>query len=128
MPEQQWEYCELGLVEWKKHGKGLLGGGKEGWSYDCYIRYYNPAGGIYYQLADIDKLISFNPFDEVLSLLGSNGWELVSVQFGNRVESGSTHYDCPFAEFFLKSRISLPPNMAAKFELMAYLAVALRRG
>jgi hypothetical protein len=93
MPEQQWEYCEIGLVEWKKHEKGLLGGGKEGWSYNCYIRYYNSSGGIYYKLADTDKLISFNPFDKALSLLGSNGWELVSVQFGNRNESGSEYHD-----------------------------------
>ena len=93
MSEQQWEYCELGLAECKKHGKGLLGGGKEGRSYDCYIRYYGPDGGIYHVLADIDKIMPFNPFDKALYLLGKSEWELVSIQFGNRVESGSIHYD-----------------------------------
>jgi hypothetical protein len=26
MAEQQWEYCELGLEDWRDHKAGLLGG------------------------------------------------------------------------------------------------------
>ena len=93
MAEQQWEYCELSLSHRKWHEKGLLGRGKEGWSYGCDVRYYSPAGGIDYELASIDKPMPFNPFDKALSLLGVNGWELVSVQFGNRVAGGSAYSD-----------------------------------
>jgi hypothetical protein len=74
MNEQNWEDCELGLVDWKKHGKGLLGGGTEGWTYDCYIRYFSTEGGIFQQLSDHTKYCPFNPFDKALCLLGAQGW------------------------------------------------------
>lgn len=82
MSEQKWEYCELGLDGSKQHKPGVFGG-KEGWSYDCHIRYYATSGSTFLQLATPDDVLPFNPFVKAMSLLGSYGWELVSVQHGN---------------------------------------------
>jgi hypothetical protein len=90
MPEQQWEYCQLSSSESKGHAKGLFGGGKEGASYSCSVNFFSPNGGIFYKLSDIETIMAFNPFEKALSLLGINGWELVSIQFGNYIDPNAT--------------------------------------
>jgi hypothetical protein len=75
--DTSWEFCELGLVQWKDHGG-------RGWSEHTYVRYYAPDGSdLYQQLAELDRPISFNAFSRAMGLLGAGGWELVSVQHGN---------------------------------------------
>ena len=79
MAEQQWEYCELflGKLEEKKKKKGFM--------CDCYIRYYSLTGQeIYQQLATLEDFTPYNPFTKAMGLLGGAGWELVSVQYGNK--------------------------------------------
>jgi hypothetical protein len=83
MAEQQWEYCELGLGVLRKDKK------KKAWVYDCYIRYYSPTGqAIHRKLATLDNALPCNPFAKAMGLLGGAGWELVSVQHGNKSTGG----------------------------------------
>lgn len=83
MNEEQWEYCSLHLDSYKKHTQGLFEAKSVGYSYDCWTVYYGPTGALRQTLATIDNVLSFDPFAKALGLLGSNGWELVSVQHGN---------------------------------------------
>ena len=84
MTEQNWEYCELWLENWKSYGGGLFGG-QVSYGYDCSIRYYAIDGDeIRIKLAEIQNGISYNPFTKATAILGANGWELVSIQLGNR--------------------------------------------
>lgn len=80
--ERRWEYCELGLGSSREHKPGIFGG-KQGRSYDCYIRYHTPEEPIFQMLAQLDEPIPYNPFSKAIGLLGLAGWELVSVQHGN---------------------------------------------
>ncbi len=84
MPEQAWEYCELCLRgrEEHKRGRDLLG-----ISYNCWIDFMGPDGNVKrYILAEVgrDRILPFNPWRKALGLLGGMGWEVVSVQHGNR--------------------------------------------
>ena len=84
MSVQQWEYCELGLGDFKKHGGGLFGG-KERWSYDCWLVFCGPDGQTHHhKLADKEgEPLDFDPWRKALAFLGGAGWELMSVQLGN---------------------------------------------
>ena len=95
MEEQRWEYCELGLVEWttkeKKSRANVFAPLQKETTraYECYLRYYIPVGGeIRRSLGELGTPLQLNPFVEAMGLLGSNGWELVSVQHGNRYGGG----------------------------------------
>jgi hypothetical protein len=108
MSIEQWEHCVLAIEGSKKHSKGLLGGGSEGWSYDCSIWYYGPAGDVTkVTLASISDVISYNPFDKAMALLGGAGWEIVSVQHGTALYTtgmgsymgGKLHWDNIIAYF-----------------------------
>ena len=91
MTDQTWEYCELGLGSWEKKeiGKGAFKPKETIFVYDCYIRYYKPGGGeIFLSLAKLDAPLDYNPFSKAMGFLGANGWELVSVQHGNKYGGG----------------------------------------
>jgi hypothetical protein len=90
MPENKWEYCELGLIESRRYEKGLLGG-KEGWGYDCYVRYYGIDKPIFKQLSDPANILPSNPFRKAFALLGVAGWELVSLNHGS-IQPATTAY------------------------------------
>jgi hypothetical protein len=78
MAEQQWEYCELflGKITEKK---------KKGFLCDCYLRYNSPTGqSTLVLLATLKEAVTYNPFTRAMGLLGGAGWELVSVQYGNK--------------------------------------------
>ena len=94
MTEQKWEYCELRLINSKQHYKeGTLFKAPEhfGWSYDCSIRYYGPDGNIVFRrLAELENILSINPFFKATGLLGGSGWEMVSMQHGNVYGGGGS--------------------------------------
>ena len=91
MTEQNWEFCELGLEKWKEHKRGLLGG-EDGTSYNCYIQYYaSGSSEIIKHLAKLDSVLSYDPFSKAMAFLGVNGWELVSVQYGNAYGGQVSH-------------------------------------
>jgi hypothetical protein len=85
--EQQWEYCQLILSSW------YYDANERKWFYNVGIRYFGAQGG-YYTLAEYDtvepyktikkyKGWSYNPWQYAIGLLGTGGWEMVSVQHGN---------------------------------------------
>ena len=95
MTEQTWEFCELRLERRldEKINKGPLKGQYE-YYYDCVIIYYSPSGNVVSE--QLPKLLpenklqptKFNPYAKAMGLLGAAGWELVSVQHGNRYWAG----------------------------------------
>ena len=85
MAEQNWEYCELRLTDVREHDGSFLSLPGKGVSFDCFIRYYVFDGKqIDIQLAQIGKILTYNPFVKAMAFLGINGWELVSLQIGNK--------------------------------------------
>lgn len=92
MTEQQWEFCELGLVDWKERQKGR--------NYKVYVDYYGPEYRSHYSLAKIDEGIwEFSPFDEAMRLLGAAGWELVSHQYASAGQWVGFHWGQRVAMF-----------------------------
>lgn len=86
MATQQWEYCELGLVEWKaerREDELAIS------SYECYIRYYRATGADYHPLTTLERPVPYNPFTRALALLGEAGWELITVQHGVKTGGGA---------------------------------------
>ncbi len=80
MSNEQWEYCELCMNDWK-------GNKEKGYLYDVWVQYYSPEKTSFYQLAEIEgnnsKTFSYNPFSYAFRLLGAAGWELVSHQMAS---------------------------------------------
>ena len=73
---QQWEYCRLYVWELKSHKE-------KGYSCNLSIAYLGSSGEKVERLAEIDKqFFPSNPFEKTFGLLGSAGWELVSVHYG----------------------------------------------
>ena len=73
---QQWEYCRLYVWELKPHKE-------KGYSCNLSITYLGSSGEKVERLAEIDKqFFPSNPFEKAFGLLGSVGWELVSVHYG----------------------------------------------
>ena len=95
MTEQKWEFCELRLFSLQqiKINKGPLKGQYESY-YNCVVVYYSPSGdAVSKQLPELlpenqIRPTKFNPFSKAMGLLGAAGWELVSVQHGNRYSHG----------------------------------------
>ena len=79
MAEQQWEYCALYIYSWDVKNKKYFA--------NLGIRYFGDAGN-YYDLAAKKgphaKGYDYNPWSRALGELGAAGWELVSVQHGNK--------------------------------------------
>ncbi len=74
--EQQWEYCQLMLNDSTvKNGR---------WYYDVTISYFGESGVKYRNISNIEGMDArpwpYNPYDCACSLLGTAGWELVSVE------------------------------------------------
>ena len=81
MEDRQWEYCQVNLWEAKEH-KGRFGK-ESGFGYDCRLTYFSTGGETVTRvLAQVDQILSTNPFHRVMGLLGLGGWELVTVQHG----------------------------------------------
>lgn len=79
MTEQQWEFCSLIWDETQDH---------------LAIRYFAGGKG-YVLLSEAAKKARnyYNPFNKVMSLLGSFGWELVSVQHAHSYHAGEKPID-----------------------------------
>ncbi len=74
----EWEYCQLWLIESREDKN------KQGWNYNCGIQYNSGATQISRQLATLDSILTYGAFGKAMGLLGAAGWELVSVQHGNK--------------------------------------------
>jgi hypothetical protein len=86
MAEQQWEYCQLWLKDAEEVTPGLRDKWAPGWSYSCYVCYCSSAGkALIHVLSQLKAKppIGFNPFLKAMALLGTFGWEMISVQHGN---------------------------------------------
>ncbi len=79
MSDQQWQYCELALDDYKFHEGGFFKG-KGGYGYSCYVRYCGANGDIKEQLSDLKTITEIDLFGKALGRLGALGWELVSIQ------------------------------------------------
>lgn len=100
--EEQWEYCQLILGEWR-YDKG-----KKAWYYDLSIRYFGPRHA-FRTLSESQgkgaKPWPYNPWEMALGLLGLGGWEMVTIQHGLHVvvgagvTSGSLRWDNSSAYF-----------------------------
>ena len=88
MAIQEWEYCALYLdfLTWVEHEKI----GKKGWLCDCHISYIG--NNVYRETISISEereenkefyfLWSINTWEQSIGILGTMGWELVSIQYG----------------------------------------------
>lgn len=73
---QKWEYCRLYL--W-----GLENQKGKGYRCTLIISYLGAGGEKSERLSEFDKnYFPFNPFEKAFGILGSMGWELVSVEHG----------------------------------------------
>lgn len=85
MAEQQYEYCQLWLKEAVEMKPGFRDKWLRGISHDCSINYCSSVGQENRRQLSVSNAspIGFDPFLKAMALLGTFGWELVSVQHGN---------------------------------------------
>jgi len=80
MSEEKWEYCRVWLTGADKTKKGK--------NDNCGITFISASGDLIPQELTNDKeAFKFNAFLKVMGILGGNGWELVSLQHGNDMNS-----------------------------------------
>jgi len=97
MNEQQWEFCYLRLYSYEEiKGKGR--------KYDLDIYCMNAETEINNILSEKEsknaKVWIYNPFRRAIGLLGSSGWELVSVQHAEFSATSSWLNDRNIAAYF----------------------------
>ena len=80
---QQWEFCELKTGEWREIKVKGPRCSEKAWGCNCTISYYSPTmpdGMIIHWLAKNDQPLPYkSPMPKAMALLGTVGWDLVSI-------------------------------------------------
>lgn len=111
MNGQQWEFCYLHLFD-HEEVKG------KGWKYDLHIHYMNAETEITNVLSEKGsknaKVWTYNPFRRAIGVLGSSGWELISVQHANW--SGAYRNDCWTSNYDIDAYFKRPVKQGRRVD------------